>query len=103
MFIDVPVDSKDDDYVYCQLNMRESGQTFVFRVATSMGIGQAAEFLAKELLPNLRFESYEWTFLHKNTELSVYHSFKTSDIRTRDVLYLIGNHKRPRLRPLKVG
>ena len=100
-FVDVPSEPMPaiSEFIYCELKMRETRQSFVFRASSQMPVGHAAEYLARELLPQFRDKDYEWTFIHKKKTMPEYHTFDTSGIRSGDTVHLSGNHRRPRVMP----
>lgn len=106
-FIDIPVDDEDyeshpktiKDYVVCELKMRQTNHSFVFRAFLKTNTGVAAEHLASELFNQLRGESYEWSLTYDDRRIPLYHTFETSGIKSGDTVYLEGNHKRPIILP----
>ena len=107
-FIDVPLQThiaaslpKDaaEDYLVCELKMRQTPASFVFRVPAIMEISVVAEYLIKKVFPHLQHHDYDWTFTHEGHELPSYHTFKSAGIRTGDVVYLFGNTRRPKWAP----
>jgi len=101
-FIDVPAELPQElspkstsDYIFCELRMRQTKAVFVFRVAKLTRIGDAAEYLAKRLLPHLRFEDYEWLLVYSDRTVPSQHTFSSAGIRSGDAVYLLGNHRHP--------
>ncbi len=106
-FIDIPyADLPDeveperaDDYLFCELKMRQTSAAFVFRVPKVMKIEDAAEYLVGRLLPHMRSEDYEWTIVHGDNVVPSFVTFVTSSIASGDTVYLIGDHRMPAWRP----
>ena len=107
-FIDIPIppfydgDSFQPTYIYCKLRMQKTGEEYVFRAANAMQNSKAAAFLAETLLPHMRRESYEWTFIRRGKELPTYHTLETSGVRSGDLVSLVGNHRMPRILPCRI-
>jgi hypothetical protein len=110
-FIDVPSDlpkefspKSTSDYIFCELRMRQTKAVFVFRVARLTRIGNAGEYLAKRLLPHLRFQDYEWLLVYNDKAVPSQHTFATAGIRSGDTVYLLGNHRFPEWMPrMRIG
>jgi hypothetical protein len=83
----------------CILEMAQSDEKFVFKVAENMRVEDAANFLVNELMPAFQYEEYEWTLLSNERELAPYHTFITAGVRSGQAVRLIGNHRRPRVCP----
>ncbi|NOT06248.1 MAG: toll/interleukin-1 receptor domain-containing protein [Anaerolineales bacterium] len=107
-YIDVPVpeeihvqlQSKNiQDYLFCELKMRETRATFVFRVCKAMSSGKAAEYLIRLILPHLARQDYEWSLIYNGKIIPSYHTFTTIGIQSGETVFLMGNHKRPIVRP----
>jgi hypothetical protein len=84
-----------NDYLYCELRMRQTKAVFVFRVPRIMKVGDAAEYLVRQILPHLRNEDYEWSIFYNDELVPPDHTFVTSGIRSGDTVYLFGNHRLP--------
>jgi hypothetical protein len=107
-FIDIPLPSNlpneslpktANDFIFCELRMRQTKAIFVFRVARLARIGYAAEYLAKKLLPHLHFSDYEWLLVHNEKTIPSHHTFSTAGIKSGDMVYLLGNHRMPEWAP----
>jgi len=111
-FVDIPLSASSrpliwqelkpkspSDYLFFKLKMRQTPAVFVVRVPKVMRIEDAAEYLAKQLLPHMRFEAYEWTLVYKDKMLPPDHTFVTSGIDSGDTVYLLGNHRWPEWLP----
>lgn len=103
-YIDIPVPEEIptqlhsehiQDYLFCELKMRETRATFVFRVSKEMNSGKAANYLVRTLFPHLAQQDYEWNFIFDDVTIPSYHTFTTAGIVSGDTVFLIGNHKRP--------
>jgi hypothetical protein len=91
-----------NDYLFCELKMRETKKVFVFRVHKTMEIGDAATYLVAQILPHLHDEDYEWSLSYNDEIVSSYHTFITAGINSGDTVYLYGNHRRPQWAPAPV-
>ncbi len=107
-FIDIPVleeipkqhySENIQDNIYCELKMRESRVSFVFRVSKEMSSGKVAEYLVRLILPHLARQNYEWELIFDGAAVPSYHSFTTFGIKSGDTVFLIGNHRSPLMRP----
>jgi len=92
----------EDDYIYCELRMRQTEAIYVFCVNYRMRVVDAAEYLADEIFPHLKYEDYEWNFIIGNREIPANHTFESSGIKSDDTVYLLGNHRRPRIMPCRI-
>jgi TIR domain len=89
-----------DDYVFCQLRMRQTRAKFVFCARPTMRIGTAAELLVTELLPHTDPEDYEWSLTYEDgTEIPSHHTLLTAGIKSGSTVYLIGRHRMPQWAP----
>jgi CHAT domain len=84
-----------NDYLFCELKMRETEGVFVFRAHKTMEIGEAAKHLVMQILPHLRHENYKWSLTYNDKVLPADHTFRTAGINSGDTVYLYGNHLRP--------
>ncbi len=92
----------EHDYGFFELRIRESSQSFIFRAPVRMSLGEAAGFLAREILPGLARERYRWSFIHRERELSPYQTFETASIHSGATVSLKGTHEEPDVAP-KMG
>lgn len=102
-YIDVPLfefhSENIEDYLFCELKMRETPASFIFCVSKEIDSGYVAEYLAKHTLPYLARQDYEWNLIFNGSTIPPYHSFKSMGIKSGDTVFLMGNHKRPRVMP----
>jgi hypothetical protein len=73
-----------------ELQMAETGKSFVVCAAAGMKVGEAAGFLIDVLLPHLKSELIDWSFWHNQRHLPSHHTLGTSSIRLGDIVYLDG-------------
>jgi pimeloyl-ACP methyl ester carboxylesterase len=83
------------------LAMRETDQRVAVKTPPNIEIGRIARFLAASLLPHLLHRGYEWTIEHNSRELPSHHTLSTCGVQTGDVIYLAGNHRKPKVRPFE--
>lgn len=105
-FVDIPLSSflknifsKENDFYYYNLKMRQTSAEFVFRVHKSSKIEFAAEYLVNKLLSHLQYYDYEWSFMFENKIIPSSHTFVTAGVKSGETLYLHGNHKMPTWQP----
>lgn len=81
------------------LRMRETGKQFYVQAPVKIEIDRLATYLAAKLLPHLLNEGYSWTLEYKGRELPEHHTIETAGIQDSDLIYLVGNKLKPKIRP----
>ena len=106
-FIDIPPPASKkplgpkaaDDYLFCELKMRQTRAVFVIRVHKLMRIRDAAEFLVEQILPHVYGEDYDWSLIHNGKPMPAHHTFATAGVRSGDAVFLHGDHRMPEWAP----
>ena len=89
------------DVMALTLVMRETGLRISVETPSNIEIRRIAQFLAATLFPHLMNRGYEWTIKHNGNELPRHHTLSTCEVRTGDVIYLVGRHREPIVRPFE--
>ncbi|WP_169817616.1 toll/interleukin-1 receptor domain-containing protein [Chlorobaculum limnaeum] len=82
-----------------ELHMRHSDAIFVIASDPKFSVELVAEYLAKDLQPHLRHRDYEWMLIKENRQLPGYLSLEAANLRSGDVVLLLGNHRMPEWAP----